>query len=268
MPRCAGRSLVSAIPGLGGRWFSGAGPSTVDAMTDTTVALITGANKGIGLATARRLAEQGWMVLLGSRDFDRGAAAVTDLGGLDVRVVELDVTSEASVVHAAELVNTDYGRVDVLINNAGIAGPRVPALEVGADEMREAYETNVFGPVRMMRAFLPLLRRSAAPRVVMVSSGMGSIAITSDPERVESRFVGLPYPSSKTALNMITSQYAKALPEFRINAADPGYTATDLNGHTGYQTVFEGSDAIVTLARIPPDGPTGGFFDRHGPVPW
>ncbi|MGH3983946.1 MAG: SDR family NAD(P)-dependent oxidoreductase [Pseudonocardiaceae bacterium] len=197
-------------------------------------------------------------MLLGSRDLERGAAAVTELGGLDVRVVELDVTSETSVSHAAKLVDTEYGRLDVLINNAGIVGRRVPALEIGADEMREAYETNVFGPVRMMRAFLPLLRRSAAPRVVMVSSGMGSIAITSDPERVEARFIGLPYPSSKTALNMITSQYARALPEFRVNAADPGYTATDLNGHTGRQTVLEGSDAIVALARIAPDGPTGG----------
>ncbi|MGH3899940.1 MAG: SDR family oxidoreductase [Pseudonocardiaceae bacterium] len=237
-------------------------------MTDTTVVLITGANKGIGLAAARRLAELGWMVLLGSRDLGRGAAAVTELGGLAVRAVELDVTSEISVSHAAKLVDTEYGRLDVLINNAGIAGSRMPVLEVGADEMREAYETNVFGPVRMMRAFLPLLRRSVAPRVVMVSSGMGSITVTSDPERVESRFIGLAYPSSKTALNMITSQYAKALPEFRINAADPGYTATDLNGHTGYQTVLEGSDTIVTLAQVAPDGPTGGFFDRHGPVPW
>lgn len=240
----------------------------VGVMTDTTRALVTGANKGLGFAAVRRLAEQGWSVLLGSRDPERGAAAAAALGGLDVRVVPLDVTSEDSVRAAAEWVDGEYGRLDVLINNAGVSGPQVPALEVGAEEMRAAYETNVFGPVRMMRAFLPLLRRSGAPRVVMVSSGMGSIAITSDPERVESGFVGLPYPSSKTALNMITSQYAKALPEFRINAADPGYTATDLNGHSGFQSVEEGIDAIVALAGVAPDGPTGGFFDRHGPVPW
>lgn len=135
-------------------------------MTDTTVALVTGANKGIGLAVARRLAELGWMVLLGSRDLGRGAAAVTELGGLAVRAVELDVTSEISVSHAAKLVDTEYGRLDVLINNAGIAGSRMPALEIGADEMREAYETNVFGPVRMMRAFLPLLRRAGIPVIV------------------------------------------------------------------------------------------------------
>lgn len=237
-------------------------------MTDTTIALVTGANKGIGLTAARRLAEQGWAVLLGSRDPERGAKAVAELGGLDVRTVPLDVTSDTSVSEAAKLVDAEYGRLDVLVNNAGIGGVRLPPGDVGGDEMREVYETNVFGPVRMMRAFLPLLRRSAAPRVVMVSSGMGSITITSDPDRIESTIIGLPYPSSKTALNMITSQYAKALPEFRINAVDPGYTATDLNGHSGFQTVAEGSDAIVALAGIAADGPTGGFFDRHGPVPW
>ncbi len=237
-------------------------------MTDTTIALVTGANKGLGLAAARRLAEQGWTVLLGSRDPDRGAAAAAELGGLDVRAVALDVTSEPSVRAAATLVDTDYGRLDVLVNNAGIVGVRQPPAEVGAEEMREVYETNVFGPVRMMRAFLPLLRRSVAPRVVMVSSGMGSITITSDPDRIESQLIALAYPSSKTALNMITSQYAKALPGLRINAVDPGYTATDLNGHRGFQTVTEGSDAIVALAGVAPDGPTGGFFDRHGPVPW
>ncbi|HEY3259494.1 MAG TPA: SDR family oxidoreductase [Pseudonocardiaceae bacterium] len=245
-------------------------------MTETTIALVTGANKGIGLAVVRRLAELGWTVLLGSRDAARGAAAVSGLGGLDggfrggldVRCVELDVTSETSVQTAAKHVDDQFGRLDVLVNNAGIIGPRTPVLDVGADELRETYETNVFGPVRMMRAFVPLLRRSAAPRVVMVSSGMGSIAITSDPERVESTIIGLGYPSSKTALNMITTQYAKALPGFRVNAADPGYTATDLNGHRGVQTVAEGSDAIVSLATVAPDGPTGGFFDRHGPVPW
>jgi len=156
------------------------------------------------------------------------------------------------------------------VNNAGIAGPRVAALETGPDELRACYcyETNVFGPVRVTRAFVALLGRSANPRVVMVSSGMGSLAVTTDPARIESQFVSLSYPSSKTALNMITSQYAKALPEFRVNAVDPGYTATDLNGRSGSQTLEEGSDALVALASIGPDGPTGGFFDRHGPVAW
>jgi NAD(P)-dependent dehydrogenase (short-subunit alcohol dehydrogenase family) len=215
----------------------------------------------------RRLAERGWTVLLGARDAERGAAAAETLHG-DVTVLPLDVTSDESVAAAVKEVESRHGRLDVLVNNAGITGPPVAALDTGAEEMLACYATNVFGPVRMTRAFLPLLRRSTAPRIVMVSSGMGSITITGDPDRVESRFVGLTYPSSKTALNMITSQYARALPEFRINAADPGYTATDLNGNSGFQTVEEGSDAIVALATVAPDGPTGGFFDRSGPVPW
>ena len=235
--------------------------------SETTIALVTGANKGIGLATVRRLADRGWTVLLGARDAGRGAAAAAGLDG-DVTVLPLDVTSDESVASAAKEVATRYGRLDVLVNNAGIVGPPVAVLDTGADEMLACYATNVFGPVRVTRAFVPLLRRSAAPRIVMVSSGMGSLAITGDPERLESRIVALTYPSSKSALNMIMSQYARALPEFRINAADPGYTATDLNGHSGVQTVEEGSDAIVALATVAPDGPTGRFFDRSGPLPW
>ena len=237
-------------------------------MSESTIALVTGATRGLGLVTVRRLAELGWTVLLGARNAARGAAAAKELDGLDVRPVPIDVTSEESVAGAVALVDEQFGRLDVLVNNAGIAGARVGAVDAGPDELRAVYETNVFGPVRVTRAFLPLLRRSAAPRVVMVSSGMGSMGRTSDPERVESSFTSLPYPSSKAALNMITTQYARELPEFRINAADPGYTATEFNDHSGYQTVQEGTDAVVALAQVAPDGPTGGFFDRHGPVPW
>ncbi len=237
-------------------------------MSESTIALVTGATRGLGLVTVRRLAELGWTVLLGARDAARGAAAAKELDGLDVRPVPIDVTSEESVAAAVALVDEQFGRLDVLVNNAGIAGARVGAVDAGPDELRAVYETNVFGPVRVTRAFLPLLRRSAAPRVVMVSSGMGSMGRTADPERVESSFTSLPYPSSKAALNMITTQYARELPEFRINAADPGYTATEFNDHSGYQTVQEGTDAVVALAQVAPDGPTGGFFDRQGPVPW
>jgi NAD(P)-dependent dehydrogenase (short-subunit alcohol dehydrogenase family) len=236
-------------------------------MTDTTIALVTGANKGIGHTVVRRLAERGWTVLLGSRDPARGAAAAAALPGA-VEVLPIDVTSEESVAAAAKEVEQRHGRLDVLVNNAGIVGPRVGPLETTAADLLACYDTNVFGPIRVTRAFLPLLERSAAPRIVMVSSGMGSITVTGDPARLESTLVSLTYPSSKTALNMITSQYAKALPRFRVNVADPGYTATDLNGRTGHQTVEEGSDAIVALATVAPDGPTGGFFDRTGPVPW
>jgi NAD(P)-dependent dehydrogenase (short-subunit alcohol dehydrogenase family) len=237
-------------------------------MSESTIALVTGATRGLGLVTVRRLAELGWTVLLGARDAARGAAAAKELDGLDVRPVPIDVTSEESVAGAVALVDEQFGRLDVLVNNAGIAGARVGAVDAGPDELRAVYETNVFGPVRVTQAFLPLLRRSAAPRVVMVSSGLGSMGRTSDPERVESSFTSLPYPSSKAALNMITTQYARELPEFRINAADPGYTATEFNDHSGYQTVQEGTDAVVALAQVAPDGPTGGFFDRQGPVPW
>ena len=234
---------------------------------DTTIALVTGANKGLGLTTARRLAELGWTVLLGSRDAERGAAAAASLSG-DVVPVTLDVTDDDSVAAAAKEVEARYGRLDVLVNNAGITGGMVAVEDTGPVEMRAALETNVVGPVRVTREFLPLLRRSAAPRIVMVSSGLGSLAVTTDPERFESTLHALHYPASKSALNMVTTQYAKALPGFRVNAADPGYTATDLNANQGFQTVEEGTDAIVALATLPADGPTGGFFDRTGPVPW
>jgi NAD(P)-dependent dehydrogenase (short-subunit alcohol dehydrogenase family) len=236
-------------------------------MTESTIALVTGANKGIGFAVCRRLAAFGWTVLLGCRDADRGRAAAAAIDG-DTAVLALDVTSDESVAAAAKEVGERYGRLDVLVNNAGITGGYVDPLETGPAELLACYDTNVFGPVRMTRAFVPLLQRSAAPRIVMVSSGMGSLAITTDPQRLESRLVGLTYPSSKTALNMITTQYAKALPGFRVNAVDPGYTATDLNGHSGHQTVEEGSDVVVAMATVGPDGPTGGFVDRTGPIPW
>ncbi|MFR9805373.1 SDR family NAD(P)-dependent oxidoreductase [Pseudonocardia sp. RS010] len=241
-------------------------------MSENTIALVTGADKGLGRETVRRLAALGWTMLLGSRDAARGAATAAELQGAEpagtIDVLALDVTSDESAAAAAKEVEERYGRLDVLINNAGITGPRVEPRETGADAMREVFETNVFGPVRVTRAFLPLLDRSAAPRIVMVSSGVGSLTLTADPARVESQVVALTYPSSKSALNMVTTQYARALPRFRVNAADPGYTATDLNGHHGHQTVSEGTDAIVELAQVGPDGPTGSYRDRRGVLPW
>jgi NAD(P)-dependent dehydrogenase (short-subunit alcohol dehydrogenase family) len=156
----------------------------------------------------------------------------------------------------------------VLINNAGIAGDRKPAGEVTANDVRRVFETNVFGVVRVTRAFLPLLERSDGPVIVNVSSGMGSIAVTTDPERLESTLIGIAYPTSKSAVNMLTTQYAKAFPRIRINAVDPGYTATDLNRHEGTQSVEEGADAIVAMAKLDPSGPTGTFVDRDGVVAW
>jgi NAD(P)-dependent dehydrogenase (short-subunit alcohol dehydrogenase family) len=239
-------------------------------MSETTIALVTGANKGLGRTTARRLAERGWRVWMGSRDAERGKLAAEELAadGLDVVAVELDVTDDASVAAAAAHIEAEHGRLDVLVNNAGITGPHVGTTETGPDDLLAVYGTNVFGPVRVTRAMLGLLSESDAPRIVMVSSGLGSLTHVTDPERIESTVPGMGYQSSKTALNMITVQYATALPGFRVNVADPGYTATDLNGNSGHQTVEEGTDAIVALATVSPDGPTGIYVDRSGPVPW
>ena len=233
-------------------------------------AVITGGNKGLGRETARRLAAEGLTVFVGARDAVRGEAAVAELAGddADVRFVSLDVTSDESVAAAVETVTATAGRLDVLINNAGVIGARTAPLDTGPADFLECFSVNLLGPVRVTRGFLPLLREAALPRVVMVSSGMGSIGVTTDPERLEFGINSLVYPSSKTALNMVTTQYAKALPGWKVNAVDPGYTATDLNGHAGHKTVEQGADAIVMAATLGADGPTGAFFDDAGPVVW
>ncbi|MFF4882085.1 SDR family NAD(P)-dependent oxidoreductase [Streptomyces nigra] len=234
-----------------------------------TTTLITGANKGLGFETARRLVEAGHTVNVGARDADRGRAAAERIGA---RFLLIDVTDDASVQAAVKTVEADGG-LDVLVNNAGIElrGPGnsvPPAGDTTADEMRTVYETNVFGVVRVTHAFLPLLQRSPAPVVVNVSSGLASLAGLSDPDSPAHFYQALAYPSSKTAVNMITVQYAKAFPGLRINAVEPGFTATDLNGRTGTQTVEEGAEIIVRTAQVGPDGPTGGYFDIDGPLPW
>ena len=231
----------------------------------TTITFITGANKGLGFETARRLAELGHTVLLGARDPQRGQAAADRLG---VRFVPIDVTDDESVKRAVADVEAHEGRLDTLINNAGIIGHRASAGELTGDDALLVFDTNVVSIVRVTNAFLPLLKRSDAPAVINVSSGMGSFALTHDPERVESTIAALLYPASKSAVTMLTMQYAKALPAVRFNAADPGYTATDLNGHSGTQTVTEGTDAIVTLVTEDPSAGTGRFIGRFGPVAW
>ncbi|MFC8963470.1 SDR family NAD(P)-dependent oxidoreductase [Streptomyces sp. NPDC057094] len=230
-----------------------------------TTTFITGANKGLGHETARRLVALGHTVIMGARDRERGAEAAAALGA---RFVRIDVTDDASVAAAAADVAANEGAIDVLINNAGVSGPHSgPADLTGADALR-VFDVNVFGVVRVTAAFLPLLRRSPDPVIVNVSSGMGSFAATHDPSRVESS-VTLPlYTASKAAVTMLTTQYAKALEDIRVNAADPGYTATDLNAHSGPQTVTEGTDAIVRLATEGPGAGTGRFVDRSGPLDW
>jgi NAD(P)-dependent dehydrogenase (short-subunit alcohol dehydrogenase family) len=235
-----------------------------------TSVLITGANKGLGREVAARLAALGWTVWVGARQPELGQAAADELaaGGADARFVPIDVTDDASVGTAVSVVEAGSGGLDVLVNNAGIIGSHKPVLETGPDDFLACYRVNLLGPVRVTRAFVPLLERSEHPRIVMVSSGLGSLVAVTDPERIEFTIESLVYPSSKSALNMVTVQYAKALPGMKVNAVDPGYTATDLNGHRGTQTVAEGATAIVELATIDSDGPTGGFFDSHGRAPW
>jgi NAD(P)-dependent dehydrogenase (short-subunit alcohol dehydrogenase family) len=234
-----------------------------------TTTLITGANKGLGFETARQLAAAGHTVYIGSRDTGRGRRAAEQLGA---RAVQVDVTDDASVEAAAKVIEADGG-LDVLVNNAGIAaewsdGGVTGAADVTADLMRRTFETNVFGMVRVLHTFLPLLQRSAAAVVVNVSSGLASLTRASAQGARQHSYPGVAYPASKTAVNMITVKYANAFPEMRINAVEPGFTATDLNGNTGFRTVEQGAEIIVRMAQIGPDGPTGGLFDTEGTLPW
>ena len=235
-----------------------------------TTALITGANKGLGFQTASELAELGWTVWLGARNEQRGAAAAAALADKPghVRFVQLDVTSDESVDAAATTLEDAGDGLDVLINNAGIIGPGVDVAHTQPTDFLACFGVNLLGPVRVTNALMALLARSAHPRIVMVSSGMGSITVTTDPDRLESSIHNLVYSSSKAALNMVTTQYAKAFPDIAVNAADPGYTATDLNANTGHNTVEQGARIIVQLATADAGGSSGGFFDVNGPVPW
>lgn len=230
-----------------------------------TITFITGANKGLGRETARRLAEAGHTVLVGARDPEAGASAAAAVGA---RFVPIDVTDDASVAAAAADVAAHEGAIDVLVNNAGVHGPAGDPSGLTGTDVLGVFDVNLAGVVRTTTAFLPLLRRSADPVIINVSSGMGSLALTHDPSRPESKVVAPLYTASKAALTMLTTQYAKAFPGIRINAADPGYTATDLNGHSGPQTVTEGTDAIVGLATEKPGAGSGRFVARSGEVAW
>jgi NAD(P)-dependent dehydrogenase (short-subunit alcohol dehydrogenase family) len=241
--------------------------------TSQQIALITGASKGLGRETARRLAAAGMTVLAGARDAGRGQAAAAELAadGADVRFLPLDVTDADSVKSAAAWIEETFGHLDVLVNNAGISMEnRRPVTEVSADQMRRTYETNVFGVVTVTSTLLPLLRRAGGARIVNVSSMLGSLSMAADPQEPFSAWPGaflLAYNSSKTALNALTVMWASALRAegIKVNSADPGYVATDLNHHSGNSTVEQGAEIIVTLAE---DGPTGTFQAAASTRPW
>ncbi|MDR6816091.1 NAD(P)-dependent dehydrogenase (short-subunit alcohol dehydrogenase family) [Neorhizobium sp. 2083] len=242
-------------------------------MTKQKTALITGANRSIGYEIARRLATEGYRVWLGSRDVGRGEEAAKKLRdqGLDVHVLQLDVTSDQSVASAIAELSRQTDHLDALVNNAGIAEsfthqPFDEPIEV----VKAVYEVNTFGPIRLTQAALPLLKASGAGRVVMLSSELGSLNSLLDPENQFYGINALGYNSSKTALNAVTVSLAKAAEPFgiKINAADPGYTATDMNGHTGYRTVEQAAEAPVRLATLGPDGPTAGYFFDDQTLSW
>ncbi|KAB8185295.1 SDR family NAD(P)-dependent oxidoreductase [Microbispora catharanthi] len=229
-----------------------------------TTTLITGGNRGLGHEAARRLVQAGQTVWIGARDAENGREAADRLGA---EFVQLDVTDDASVNAAVETLRARMGHLDVLINNAGILGEVTAPEEMTADQVRHVYETNVFGLVRVTHAFLPLLRAGSVPSVINITSGLGSFTLTHDPERVESQYPLPAYSSSKSAVTMLTMQYAKAIPDVRFNAVDPGQTATEFTGRLGH-SVEEGAEAAVRIATLGPDTPTGTVTDRAGVLPW
>ena len=239
------------------------------------VALITGANKGIGYEIARQLGAKGLTVLVGSRDAGRGekAAAALVAEGIDACLIQLDVTAQSSIDAAAAFIEKNYGYLDVLVNNAGISihdGNTAPS-ELSLAVFKRTFDTNVFGAFAVTQAMLPLIRKSSAGRIINVSSPMGSLSLHSDPESAMSHMPPLlAYCSSKTAMNALTVFFARELREtgIKVNSVSPGYVATDLNNLTGYLTPEQGAALPVKFALLPDDGPNGGFFEGEGTIPW
>ncbi len=241
-------------------------------MTTKTTALVTGANKGIGLAICQGLSALGWRVGVGARDDGRRNAAVAELRreGFDAFGVPLDVTDRESVFAAAALLGDQEGRLDVLVNNAAITGgaPQEPTL-VDPETVLRVADTNVVGVIRVTNAVLPLLRRSASPRIVNISSGVGSLTLqTAQGEAVGP--ISAAYSPTKTYLNAVTVQYAKELADtpILVNMGCPGYVDTDLNGHQGTRTVEQGAVIAIRLATLPDGGPSGTYSNEDGPLPW
>lgn len=239
------------------------------------IALITGANKGIGYEVARQLGKRGMTILVGARNETLGREAAEKLkaDGVDARFVRLDVTDQTTIERAASEIEREFGKLDVLVNNAAIADVSELATtpsQLEIEALKRIFETNFFGAFMVTKAMLPLVRKSAAGRIVNVSSSVGSLALNGDPGWEFAQINALAYPSSKTVLNQMTVQFAKELRDtaIKVNSACPGFTATDLNNHQGTRTVEQGATVIVRLATLPDDGASGGFFDENGTVAW
>jgi NAD(P)-dependent dehydrogenase (short-subunit alcohol dehydrogenase family) len=241
------------------------------------IALISGANKGIGFEIARGLGAKKIVVLIGARDEARGNAATAKLKaeGIDARFAQLDVTNQQTIDRTARWIEDQFGHLDILVNNAGVGEwgtPRAQSRPSDVDlaKVREVYDTNLFGPMAVTQAMLPLLRRSRHGRIVNVSSSLGSLSMASDAKSPISQFLALGYNTSKTALNSMTVQFANELRDtpIKVNAVCPGYCATDINGHSGPRSAAQGAIAPVRYATIGDDGPSGGVFDENGPVAW
>ena len=252
-------------------------------MQDKPIALVTGANQGIGLQIAKDLAAHGFTVLVGSRNLEKGETAARSIGAA-AHAVQLDVTDQASITAAAERIRNEFGRLDVLVNNAAISHTsKLPGQSVeeyarltrpsnvSLDEVRAVWETNVFGVLAVYQAMLPLLREAPAARIVNVSSGVGSLTRNADPAYAYRPFFGPVYPASKAALNAITLAMMVELEStaIKVNLVTPGFTKTNLNGYAGTASVEEGSREVVRVALLGPDGPTGTFTRwENVTIPW
>jgi NAD(P)-dependent dehydrogenase (short-subunit alcohol dehydrogenase family) len=237
-------------------------------MHENKVVLVTGANKGIGHAIASELSARGFTVLVGARDASRGEAAAGRIAG-DVRPLTLDVTRADSIAAAFSRIQHELGRLDVLVNNAGIATFGAPST-TNLDDVRAVFETNVFGVIAVTQAMLPLLRAAPAGRIVNISTRLGSLSAITDPTFPMRGIGGVAYGPSKSALNAVTVAFAQELADtnIKVNAACPGHTATDLNGHSGPRTGIEAAKEPVRLALLDDDGPTGTFSNDAGTIAW
>ncbi len=239
------------------------------------VALVTGANKGIGYEVAAGLARLGHVTLMGARDPDRGRSAVArlvDETGLDARFVHLDVTDADSVAAVAAAIDVEFGRLDVLVSNAAIKLEfhPCPPTNTPLDVVRQTYETNVLGTITVLQAMVPLVMRSSAGRIVTVSSGLGSAGMAADPTSLYSQRPLLGYNSSKAAVNSISLQFANELRSttVKVNVVDPGFTSTDMTANQGQRTAAHAAAVVVKYATLADNGPTGGFFDERGVLAW